>query len=68
MSKNKKYMIEYLDLDDDLYIENDEVKMKVHEGAKPQDCIWEELWTEVINALDKMEKYYEAHTKYNNQE
>ena len=68
MSKNKKYMIEYLDLDDDLYIENDEVKMKVHEGAKPQDCTWEELWAEVINALDKMEKYDEAHTKYNNQE
>ena len=63
MSKNKKYMIEYLDIDDRLYIENDEVKIRLIEGEQPRRGSWDEMWNGVLMAIKKIRKYDEAHNK-----
>ena len=59
MSKNKKYMIEYLDINERFYIENDIVKMKLREGTTPRDGSWEEMWGMVKEIISKARKYDE---------
>ena len=63
MSKNKKYMIEYLDINEDFYVENDELKMKLHEDKEPQSGTWEDLWLGVREIMEKIYDYGEQHNK-----
>ncbi len=63
MKRKKKYMVEYLNIDDRLYIENDEVKIRLVEGEHPRRCSWDEMWNGVLMAIKKIREYDEAHNK-----
>lgn len=53
----KKYNIEYLELDKDIYIENDKVKTRLNENNIQEYCTWEELWDRVRNAIIRIKEY-----------
>lgn len=55
----KKSKIRYLELDSDIYIENDKVKTRLNENNIQEYCTWEELWDRVRNAIIKIKDYYE---------
>ena len=63
MEEKKKYRIEYLDINDDLYIENDELKKRVRDGTEPKSGTWSDLRDYVLDALYKMKKYEEEHNQ-----
>ena len=66
MKKDKKYRIEYLDLNEDLYIENDQLKRKVREDVEIKDGTWDDLRDYVLNALYKIRDYDKLHNSDNN--
>lgn len=55
-------LIEYLDLGDGRYIENDIVKSKVTESTDDY-LTWDQLWTGVKNDVKKIEKYLNSKKK-----
>lgn len=66
-SPKKKYMIEYLDIDENYYIENDDIKFHQHEGQEEQEGTWEEMRSDVLKILLAMKKYDEEHNGHNDQ-
>lgn len=58
--KNKP-MIEYLDIDERFYIENDRVKLHLNETSIPQEGTWEDVWGDVIKIIEKAKQYDEEH-------
>ena len=65
MSKNKKYMIEYLDINENFYIENDEVKLHLREDSSPQRATWDEVWMGAWEIIEAALDYNEKNTKHN---
>lgn len=53
----KKHNIEYLELDESRYIENDEFKVKLNENDAQEYCTWDEMWDMVLADIDKLEEY-----------
>lgn len=59
MSK-KKPMIEYLEIDENTYIENDEIKTIIDEGhTQPKFVSWDEFWDNLYNRIAKIKEYDE---------
>ena len=54
-------MIEYLDIDERFYIENDRVKLHLNETSIPQEGTWEDVWGDVIKIIEKAKQYDEEH-------
>ena len=67
-NKKKKYMIEYLDIDDTYYIENDDIKFHLHEGQEDQDGTWDEVWGDALKIIKAMKEYDERHNQNNIEE
>ena len=63
MKKDKKYMVEYLNIDEHIYIENDEVKIRLVEGESPRECSWEEMRDGVMEIINKVREYDESRNK-----
>lgn len=59
--KNKKIMIEHLDIDENFYIEKDKVKLH-NELSDPQEGTWDDVWGDVIKIIKKAK---EDDEKYN---
>ena len=64
--KMNKPMIKYLEIDENSYIENDVIKMKLNENYVPKEGSWDELWEGVIEIMKKIQKYDEIHNKSGN--
>ena len=59
MSK-KKPMIEYLEIDQNIYIENDIVKSRLNENTNCEEYIsHDELWGRIYKAMLKIKEYDE---------
>ena len=56
-------MVEYLNIDEHIYIENDEVKIRLVEGEEPRECTWEEMRDGVMEIIEKVRKYDEEHNQ-----
>ena len=67
-NKKKKYMIEYLDIDDTYYIENDDIKFHLHEGQVDQSGTWDDMRNDVIKILKCMKEYDERRNHSNIEE
>ena len=63
MAESKKRIIEYLDINDDFYVENDELKMKMREDAATRRCSWDEMWDMVEEIIVKMSDYEKEHNQ-----
>lgn len=56
--KINKSIIEYLELDENRYIEKDKFKIRLHESDnKPKSGTWEELWSMVRSDIEKIAEY-----------
>lgn len=64
----KKYRIEYLELDECRYIENDEFKVRSNENNVQESCTWDEMWDMVLADIDKLEAYEQNATGHCNNE
>ena len=53
----EKTRIEYLELDECRYIENDEFKLRPNENNTQEYCTWDEMWNMVLADIDKLEAY-----------
>ena len=62
-AKKKKYMIEYLDIDENYYIENDEVKLHLREDSTGRSGTWDEMWRDVMKIINAARKYDEEHNQ-----
>lgn len=58
MSK-KKPMIEYLEIDETYYIENDKVKLHLNEDFASNQGTWDEVWADVLKIIQKVREYDE---------
>lgn len=58
--KSKKPMIEYLDIDETYYIENDVVKLHLDETS-PQQGSWDDVWEDALKIILKAKEYDETH-------
>ena len=63
MKENKKRMIDYLDINEDFYIENDKLKTKLCENEMPQRCSWEKVRLTVKEIMEKIFEYEHTHFK-----
>ena len=64
MGKNKqKPMIEYLDIDENIYIENDVVKTRLNESNGNDIGTWDDMWQGVLKIIEKAREYDETHNK-----
>ena len=55
-------MIEYLEIDENIYVENDVVKYRLNENINHENYIsWDELWEGVHDAMSKIKQYDEKH-------
>jgi hypothetical protein len=61
--KINKPMIEYLEIDERFYIENDEVKLHLNEISSPQQGTWDDVWEDVFIILRKAKEYDEKYNK-----
>lgn len=59
MGNKKKPMIEYLEIDEIYYIENDRVKLHFYEGFELQQGTWDEVWGDALKKLLKAKEYCE---------
>ena len=66
-NKKKKYMIEYLDIDDRFYIENDDVKVRLTEEETTDTISWDEMWDEALKIIDAARKYDEEINRYSSE-
>ena len=41
-------MIEFLDIDETYYIENDKVKLHLNEDFTPKQGTWDKVWADVL--------------------
>lgn len=57
MNKERKPRIKYLDLEEGIFIENDEVKTILNENNAQEYCSWDEMWDRVRNAMIKIKNY-----------
>ena len=61
-NKRNKPMVEYLDLDENTYIENDIIKTRISEKEASETFIpWEEFWNKVYDGICKIKEYDETH-------
>ena len=58
MSK-KKPMIEYLEIDENIYIENDIVKTRFMEYNGKDIGTWDDMWQGVLKIIEKVREYDE---------
>ena len=59
-------MIEYLEIDENIYIENDIVKSRLNENTNCEEYInisHDELWGRIYKAMLKIKDYDETHNK-----
>ena len=62
----KDIRIKYLELDESLYIENDEVKIIINENNIGSNTgTWDDLWTRVRSCLEKIRDYELNNTQSN---
>ena len=55
-------MVEYLDLDENTYIENDIIKSRISENDAPVKFVpWNEFWNKVYDGICKIKEYDETH-------
>ena len=54
MAKNA--LIKHLYLDDGRYIENNKIKYRISEDKESEYISWEELWADVKNDIEKIQK------------
>jgi hypothetical protein len=64
--KMNKPMIEYLEIDERFYIENDIIKTRINETEDRDECSWDELWEDALKIMEKIRKYDELHNPNNN--
>lgn len=58
-------MVEYLELDENSYIENDIVKSRLNEHIDCEKFIsHDELWSRVTDIMLKVREYDETHNKH----
>lgn len=58
----RKPVIEYLEIDENTYIENDVFKTKITENANSQEFVpWDEFWSTIYNRISKIKEYDETH-------
>ena len=58
----KASMVDYLELDDTTYIENDVIKTRISENNNhPQFVPWDEFWDNIYNRMSKIKEYNETH-------
>ena len=65
MCKKNKPMIEFLDIDETYYIENDKVKLHLNEGFVPKHGTWDEVWGDVLKIIQKAREFDEKHNNNN---
>ena len=54
----KKVIVEYLDIDEFSYIENDKIKSKLAENQSTQNFLtWEDGWKRVRMIIEKVKNY-----------
>ncbi|MBR5332345.1 MAG: hypothetical protein IKV32_03465 [Muribaculaceae bacterium] len=58
---HKKPMIEYLDIDENIYIENDELKMRINESNGNDIGTWDDIWDGILKIIEKVREYDETH-------
>ena len=58
---HKKPMIEYLDINETYYIENDKVKLHLNEDFAPKQGTWDEVWGDALEIIKKAREYDETH-------
>ena len=59
----KKPKIEYLELEEGIYIENDVIKTRLNENNAQEQCTWDEMWNRVRDAIIRI-KDYEDNNNY----
>lgn len=60
----KKPIIEYLELDESTYIEQDIVKSRLDENIDYKNFVThDELWNRIINNMQKIREYDETHNQ-----
>ena len=64
MVEKKKYRIEYLDIDDNFYIENDRVKLRHHKDTSSQRETWDEVWMGAWKIIEAAMRYDEEHNRF----
>ena len=56
--------IKYLEIDENTYIENDEIKTIIDEShIQPKFVSWDEFWDNLYNRIAKIKEYDETHNK-----
>ena len=61
-SRSKKPMVDYLELDENTYIEKDIIKTRISENNNhPQFVPWDEFWDNINNRMSKIKEYNETH-------
>ena len=61
--ESKKPMVDYLELDNNTYIENDVIKTRINESKDNDECSWDELWEVVLKIMGKIRRYDELHNQ-----
>ena len=62
----KASMVDYLELDDNTYIENDVIKTMVAGNDNRQKFVpWDEFWNNIYNRMSKIKEYDETHSRHN---
>ena len=62
--RTNKPMIEFLEIDEKTYIENDVIKSRLNENITPADYVsWDDLWESIYDAMSKIRKYDETHNQ-----
>ena len=61
----KKYRIEYLDINENFYIENDRVKLHLREDNSPKKATWGEVWMGAWEIIETALEYNEKNNKHN---
>ena len=64
--KNNNTRIPYLDINENFYIEDDDLKMRLIENKLPKQGSWDDLWSGVLEIIDKVQEYDEMHNQNNN--
>lgn len=58
-------MIEFLNIDETYYVEDDELKMKINESKLPQEGSWDDIWDGVLEIIQKAREFDEKHNNNN---
>ena len=53
--------IPYLEINENFYIEDNELKMRVNESELPQEGSWDDIWDGVLEIITKVQEYDEEH-------